>query len=157
VVGTPKFNERERVVNVEPPMRVPGINVTGSIVYGRVFQFVGSFVLLFLYPYKSARFRLVPPGPIGAIHISQIRKEFVEDIRNEFGIGDWVRAKVIRIIKKFYPQLTTVGSNLGVIKAYCPHDRTPLKRRGNLLYCPTCRRTFRRKVASDYGEPRLPR
>ena len=151
IVGTPKYSESERTVTVSFPGRAPGINVVGSVVYGRVFQIIGQFVLLQLFPYNTRRFRLVPPGPIGAIHISDIRKEFVEDIWGEFGIGDWVRARVKRIVKKFYPQLSTVGKEYGVIKAYCPYDRTPLVRRGAHLYCPRCTRTFKRKIAFDYG------
>ncbi len=159
VIGEPSFNEATKTVSILPPKgsKLPGINVVGSIVYGRIFQILSQIALVQLFPYKTARFRLVPPGLIGAIHISDIRKEFVEDIRNEFDVGDWVRAKVKRIVKKFYPQLTTVGRELGVIKAYCPYDRTPLIRRGAELYCPHCKRTFKRKIAMDYGDPKLPR
>ncbi|NPA86934.1 MAG: RNA-binding protein [Candidatus Diapherotrites archaeon] len=159
IVGKEKFNNIERTVSIVPPpgKRIPGINVVGSIVYGRVFQVLNKVALLHLYPYKTARFRLVPPGPIGAIYIGDVRREFVEDLHNEFEVGDWVRAKIKRIVKKFYPQLTTVGKDLGVIKAYCPHDRTPLVRRGAELYCPKCKRKFKRKIAFDYGDPKLPR
>ncbi len=157
LVGEPRFNEAEKTVSVQFPRKSPGINVVGSIVYGRIFQLLQQVALVQLFPYRTARFRLIPPSPIGAIHISDIRKEFVEDIRNEFDVGDWVRAKIKRIVKRFYPQLTTVGRELGVIKAYCPHDRSPLVRRGADLVCPRCRRKFKRKIAQDYGDPRLPR
>ncbi len=157
VSGEPIINEKERTVSIQPAMKVPGINVPGSIVYGRVTQIIGQFVLLELFSYNTARFRLVPPGPIGAIHISDIKKEFVEDIHNEFQPGDWVRAKIKRVVKKFYPQLTTVGKELGIIKAFCSYDRSPLKRYGNTLVCPTCGRTYKRKIAHDYGRPSLPR
>ncbi len=157
ISGTPRFNSAERTVSVSFPGRAPGINVVGSVVYGRVFQILSQIVLVQLFPYKTRRFRLVPPGMIGAIHISDIRREFVEDIWGEFGVGDWVRARIKRVVKRFYPQLSTVGKEYGVIKAYCPHDRTPLVRRGAMLYCPRCKRTFKRKIAFDYGDPRLPR
>ncbi len=156
-LGEPKFNTIERTVSISPPMKIPGINKEGSIVYGKVFQILDQLVLVSLYPYHTRHYRLMPPSPIGAIHISDIRKEFVEDIYQEFEVGDWVRARVKRIVKRFYPQLTTIGRELGVIKAYCKYDRTPLVRRGADLYCPRCRRSFKRKVAQDYGDPKLPR
>ncbi len=137
-------------------MRVPRFNVIGSIVYGRVSQIYDQFVILELFPYNTRRFRLIPPFKYAAIHISQIRKGFVENIRDEFGIGDYVRAKVVKIIKKYYMQLSTVGAKFGIIKAFCPHDRTPLRRRGKVLYCPVCKREFKRKIAEDYGNPKLP-
>ena len=159
IMGNPSFNEAERTVSILPPPRkkIPGINVVGSIVYGRVFQVLNKLALVQLFPYHTARFRLMPPGPIGAIYIADVKKEFVEDMRNEFDVGDWIRAKIKRIVKRFYPQLTTVGKELGVIKAYCPYDRTPLVRRGAELYCPKCKRKFKRKIAIDYGDPKLPR
>ena len=156
-VGEPRFNEMQKTVSVSFPGKTPGINVVNSVVYGRIFQVMSQIALVHLFPYKTARFRLHPPSTVGAIHISDIKKEYVENIYDEFDVGDWIRAKIKRITKKFYPQLTTVGKEYGVIKAYCPYHRVPLVRRGNELYCPYCKRTFKRKIAFDYGNPRLPR
>jgi exosome complex component CSL4 len=82
---------------------------------------------------------------------------FRSNVRDEFGIGDWVRAKIIDIQKKFFVQLSTEGSKFGVIKAYCPKCRAPLQRRGAVLYCPRCKTTVKRKIAEDYGRPNVPR
>ncbi len=155
-VGAVKFDEDERVASVVAPKRVPRFNVPGSIVYGRVEKVYDQFVLVRLFPYKTRRFRLIPPSPYAVIHISRVRRGFVKDLRAEFGVGDWVRARVHSIEKRFFVQLTTEGREYGIIKAYCPHDRTPLRRKGNLLYCPRCRRVVRRKIAEDYGNPRVP-
>lgn len=155
-VGTPRFDQEERVVSLEYPERVPRLNVPGSIVYGRVSKVLDQFVLVELFPYKTRRFRLHPPSKYAVIHISKVRRGFVKDLRSEFGVGDWVRARIISMEKKFFIQLSTEGRQFGIIKAYCPRDRTPLRRKGNLLYCPRCRTTVRRKIAEDYGNPRVP-
>lgn len=155
-VGDPRFDQDEKVVSLEYPKRVPRLNVPGSIVYGRVAKVYDQFVLVELFPYRTRRFRLLPPSKYAVIHISKVRRGFVRDLRSEFGVGDWVRARIILIEKKFFTQLSTEGRQFGIIKAYCPRDRTPLRRRGNLLYCPRCRTTVRRKIAEDYGHPRVP-
>ena len=155
--GDVRFDEKNRVVDVQPPKQVPRFNVPGSIVYGRVVRVYDQFVVVELFPYKTRRFRLLPPMKYAAIHISRVRRGFVKDLRSEFGVGDWIRARVHSIEKRFFIQLSTEGKEFGIIKAYCAHDRTPLRRKGNILYCPRCRRTYRRKIAEDYGNPRLPR
>ncbi len=157
LVGVPRYNEDEKTVSIEAPMKVPRFNAPNSIVYGRVIQVLDQFVILQLFPYKTRRFRLIPTLGFGAIHISKIRKEFVADIREEMDVGDIVRARVQEIVKRFFLRLSTVGDNFGVIKAFCPHDRSELRLRKGELVCPVCKRKFKRKIALDYGNPQLPR
>lgn len=156
-VGEVRYDHDEREVRVSSPKRVPRFNVVNSIVYGRIIQTFDQYAVVELYPYNTRRFRLIPPSKFATIHISHIRRGFVENVRGEFGVGDWVRAKIIGIQKKRFVQLSTEGAQYGIIKAYCPVCRHPLSRRGTVLYCPRCRRTFRRKIAGDYGQPKLPR
>ena len=157
VVGEPKFDQIEREVRIDSPRKIPRRNVVGSIVYGRVVQVYDKYAVVELFPYNTRRFRLVPPSRLSTIRIANIRRGFVKTVRDEFGVGDWIRAKILKIQKRFYVDLSTEGSRFGVIKAYCPKCRRPLVRRGATLYCPRCKLTVKRKIAEDYGNPVLPR
>src|SRR5947209_6561882 len=85
----------------------------------------------------------------GAIHVSKISNEYIEDMRDAFHLGDIVRAKVIQAKPSL--QLTTAEPTLGVVKAMCSNCRGPLELKGQDLWCPRCERTERRKIAADYG------
>ncbi|MDN5358699.1 MAG: exosome complex component [Candidatus Diapherotrites archaeon] len=156
-IGVPKYDEMEHEVRVESPKRIPRFNVVNSIVYGRITQTFDQYAVVELFPYNTRRFRLIPPSKYATIHVSNVRKGFVENVRNEFGVGDWIRAKIVGIQKRRFVQLSTEGANYGIIKAYCSVCRRPLSRRGAVLYCPRCKREYRRKITMDYGQPKLPR
>ncbi|HIQ10252.1 MAG TPA: RNA-binding protein [Euryarchaeota archaeon] len=156
-IGSVRYDHDERTVRVVFPKRVPRFNVVNSIVYGRVAQTFDQYVVVELFPYNTKRYRLIPPSKYAVIHISNIRKGFVENARGEFGVGDWIRAKIVSIQKKRFIQLSTEGAQYGIIKAYCSFCRRPLVRKGPMLCCPRCKRSFKRKIANDYGNPKLPR
>jgi hypothetical protein len=85
----------------------------------------------------------------GAIHVSKISDEYIEDIRDAFHLGDIVRAKVIQAKPSL--QLTTSEPNLGVVKARCSRCRGVLELKDRDLWCPRDEQAERRKIASDYG------
>src|SRR5947209_17701392 len=89
----------------------------------------------------------------GAIHVSKISNEYIEDMRDAFHLGDIVRAKVIQAKPSL--QLTTAEPTLGVVKAMCSNCRGPLEMRGRELYCPRDERSERRKLAADYADLKL--
>src|SRR5437870_12972197 len=89
----------------------------------------------------------------GAIHVSKISNDYVDDIHNAFHLGDIVRAKVIQVKPSL--QLTTAEPTLGVVKALCSVCRGPLEMRGRELYCPRDERSERRKLAADYADLKL--
>src|SRR5207247_1335880 len=68
----------------------------------------------------------------GAIHVSKISSEYIEDIHDAFHLGDIVRAKVIQAKPSL--QLTTAEPNLGVVKAMCSRCRGPLELQGRDLW-----------------------
>jgi len=156
-VGDVQYDSNDRVVRVVFPKRSPRLNVANSIVYGRISQTFDHYAAVELYPYSTRRYRLLPSSKHATLHISKIRKGFVKSVRGELGVGDWIRAKIISIQKKRFIQLSTEDAQYGIIKAYCSLCRQPLLRRGAALYCPRCKRSFRRKISGDYGQPRLPR
>src|SRR3989442_7007856 len=85
----------------------------------------------------------------GAIHVSKISNEYIEDIRDAFHLGDIVRAKVIQAKPSL--QLTTAEPTPGGVKAMCSRCRGPLELKGRDLWCPRDETSERRKIAADYG------
>jgi exosome complex component CSL4 len=88
----------------------------------------------------------------GMIHISNVANRYVKSIRDAFGPGDLVLAKIVQA--KPAIRLTTVPPNLGVVKTLCPQCRGSLSPQGqDLLECKECNIKVRRKVSTEYGNP----
>ncbi len=146
--GTLAVNTKERVVSVLAPNAPPEIK-EGTVVYGRVNDARGTFVLLEVACVQGQESRAVPKLENALIHVSNIRDSYVEFADREFAYMDIVRAKIIdaKALK-----LGTVGKNLGVVKAYCTACRVPMVKKGeNRVECPLCLRAESRKLADDYG------
>ncbi|MFC2154088.1 exosome complex RNA-binding protein Csl4 [Candidatus Altiarchaeota archaeon] len=85
------------------------------------------------------------------ILISQVSDSYVENLDEAFGIGDIVKAKVVKIEPGMI-DISTKG-DLGVVKAYCKRCRTPMIRSEkfqNRLECGLCGHREGRKIAKDY-------
>ncbi|MEM3086991.1 MAG: exosome complex RNA-binding protein Csl4 [Halobacteria archaeon] len=146
--GTLNVNTQERVVSVLAPNAPPEIK-EGTVVYGRVNDARGTFVLLEVACVQGQETRAVPKLENALIHVSNIRDSYVEYADREFAYMDIVRAKIIdaKALK-----LGTAGKNLGVVKAYCSSCRVAMVKKGeNRVECPLCLRTESRKLADDYG------
>ncbi|ODS37612.1 hypothetical protein BEH94_10330 [Candidatus Altiarchaeales archaeon WOR_SM1_SCG] len=122
----------------------------GDVVFGEVFTVRESVVQIIVKKIMGSSRKIdVKTG----IHISNIADEYVENAGDNFGIGDIVKAKVIKIIPGMV-DLTTKG-NFGVVKAFCKKCRHPLIKSGenlNLLECKNCGSKESRRTASDYGD-----
>jgi len=77
-----------------------------------------------------------------------VRDSYVKNLSQEFSMSDIVKAKVINTQNM---RLTTSEKSLGVMKAYCSRCRSELQMDGKRLKCPSCGRTEKRKLSSDYG------
>nr|WP_255668535.1 exosome complex RNA-binding protein Csl4 [Methanocella sp. CWC-04] len=84
-----------------------------------------------------------------AIHISNVKDSYVQDLAQEFGYQDIVKAKVIDTKNM---RLSTVDKNLGVITSQCPRCKINLKFENGKLKCPKCERRENRKLSQDYGK-----
>jgi len=83
------------------------------------------------------------------LHISEASNERLRSTYEVFGYGDVVRATVIS--RKPPYMLSTRGPEYGLVLAHCPRCMAPLRKRGLWLYCPSCRKTFKRKkIASRH-------
>ncbi len=121
---------------------------TGDVVYGVISDIRSSMAEATVAAVHGSK-REITGETEGAIHVSKISDEYIEDIRDAFHLGDIVRAKVIQAKPSL--QLTTSEPNLGVVKARCSRCRGVLELKERDLWCPRDEQAERRKVASDYG------
>lgn len=77
--------------------------------------------------------------------VSNIRRGFVENIRDEIRIGDVIRAKVNTTSPNI--ELTITYPEYGVIKAFCTHCRNAMVLKDNKLICSKCEHVETRKLA----------
>ncbi|MFA4646338.1 exosome complex RNA-binding protein Csl4 [Pyrococcus kukulkanii] len=152
--GWVKIDKDKIEISLEPASSTPPIPKVGDIVYARVIDVKQQAVLLRMIKIEGRDNREIATSKLAGIHISQVKDGFVEDLRNEFKIGDIVRAKVITD-EKSPIQLTTKDPDLGVVYALCSKCRTPLVRKGNQLVCPKCGNVETRKLSTLYRKVKL--
>lgn len=141
VLGVAEYDVRSHVAMVRPLRQRPTIrqgDVVHCVVEGkgarhvaaRCFAVEEQGALRYL-PYTFTAIMLVPQ------HIGDV---------NDVGVGDYVRA---RIASRYGPPYTATikAPHLGVTYSLCPRCRTPMRRAGQVLRCPSCGLEVRRKVA----------
>jgi len=121
----------------------------GDIVIGRIEDTREQRANVWIAIQRGNEDRQIPLPDLGTIHVSEIRKEYVKDLSEQFKVGDIVRAKVTKADRKPV-SLVTDSDDLGVIVAHCSSCHVPLDLEGKELKCPACGRTETRKLASDY-------
>ena len=147
-VGMVEYDDEDMVVRTKAMNPVVEIE-RGDIVIGTVVMVRDTMVVIDIKKVEGND-RSITGDTSGTIHVSKASKAYVKDLKNEFRIGDYVRAKVIQA--KPSVQLTTEYPEYGVIKALCTKCRSPMVRKGTMVYCPKCERTERRKISSLYGK-----
>src|SRR2546425_10387600 len=147
IPGLLELDGRNFVARVRPFNPLAELKV-GDIVYGVISDIRSSMAEATVAAIHGSK-REITGETEGAIHVSKISNEYIEDIRDALHVGDIVRAKVIQAKPSL--QLTAAEPALGVVKAVCSNCRRPLELKGQDLWCPRCERTERRKIASDYG------
>jgi len=86
----------------------------------------------------------------GLLHISNSSPRYERSMNDVCRTLDLVRAKVTSTANGII-RLTTVGRNLGVLRAYCSNCGYQLTLRRRLLKCQRCDNTEKRKLAEDYA------
>ncbi|ASJ15693.1 RNA-binding protein [Thermococcus chitonophagus] len=152
--GWVKIDKDKIEISLKPASSTPPIPKVGDIVYARVIDVKQQAVLLRMIKIEGRDNREIATSKLAGIHISQVKDGFVEDLKNEFKIGDIVRARVITD-EKSPIQLTTKDPDLGVVYALCSKCRTPLVRKGNQLVCPKCGNVETRKLSTLYRKVKL--
>lgn len=149
VIGNVKINQKMKVISVEGATK-PALLKVGDMVYGQITDIKPQRANVKIDCIKDNPRPLALPY-MGAIHISQAKKDYLEKLGDAFRIGDIIQAKVVKITGDNV-DLGTVDDDCGVLKAMCTRCRdymhTTSKR--NELQCNTCNKKERRKVSKNY-------
>ncbi|MDH5685897.1 MAG: exosome complex RNA-binding protein Csl4 [Hadesarchaea archaeon] len=123
----------------------------GDTVVGRVEDVRDQSASVYIGVLKGRENRELPLPNMGSIHVSQVLTGYAKEMRHQFKPGDIVRARVLDA-RREPVQLSTAGSDLGVIVAACSRCRAPLEREDSKLRCLQCGNLEFRKLASDYRQ-----
>ena len=148
--GQASESDRKLVVSQRKALRAFGI---GSVILGRVENIVEPIALVSMLgdggmnAGTTDRFGGNPDYAV--LHASMIRRGYVKNVRDEYRIGDIIRAKIVDI-RNGEMRLSTDAEELGAVKAFCAKCRHPLKFESGLLKCESCENKDNRKIAKDY-------
>lgn len=153
--GLLKFDEdslEAKVKAVNPIVKVE----KGDVIYGSVFMRKDSMAVIMIDKVENES-REVKEDVEGTLHISEVSDDYTEKLKDEFLVGDIVRAKVIQVEPTI--KLSTTGKTFGVVRGYCPECRKPMKfkRKKNKLYCENCEIQSDRNISNVYGNIKLKR
>jgi exosome complex component CSL4 len=153
-VGELELDAKSHSARVKPKTRIPKLQGVGSVTVGMVAEASDSVAIIDLAQIDSQGVSLIPNGVSAVLHVSNIRRDYVKDLRDELKIGDIIRARIIES-SEHTTKLTIDGRDLGVIKAFCVRCRQPLRMSGPKLVCDRCGDIENRKIAEDYGSGNL--
>jgi len=150
ITGELEIDAKTHTARITFKTRVPKLQGAKVITLGQVASVLEQFAIVDLIPAKSKIFEFIPTSVSAVLHISNVKKEYVNKLSEEIRTGDIVRVAIIEASPHLI-RLTTNGKNLGVVKAYCSKCRHELKKTNNKLSCPRCGSIETRKIAVDYG------
>ncbi|WP_202318785.1 exosome complex RNA-binding protein Csl4 [Archaeoglobus neptunius] len=136
----------DRVASVRSFSPIPEI-VKGDVILGRVVDVRNSLALVEVASKRGEKRPLTNKG-IGILHISNVDEKYVKNINEAVSYLDIIKARVIGDNLR----LSTKENEMGVLKALCGVCRSEMVREGDMLKCPECGRTEKRKISTDYGK-----
>jgi len=149
-VGEPVFDEEEREVFVKSKGGKVKLR-RGAVVFGVVEKTSEKHVLIkMLHGYFDGK-PVYFHETFARLGIASASERYLKSMRDEFRIGDFVKAEVEKVTK-FSVDLSTKGKEFGVVKAFCAKCRKELELVGGKLVCPGCKFFDHRIVAESYGK-----
>jgi len=145
ITGDSTEAARKLSVMQKRPLRALSI---GTTIIGRVENVVEPIALVSML-IGEGEHRYGETDDYAVLHASMIRKGFVKNVRDEYKIGDIIRAKIVDM-RNGEMRLSTDADNLGAIKAFCAACRHPLKVESGIIQCESCGNKDNRKLANDY-------
>lgn len=148
IVGKYIVNEKYRRAEVKPLTSIPVIIKKGDIVIAKVESIRSSMVIADVV-HVIGKNRAISGDTNATLRVSEISRGYVKDPSTEFGVGDFIRAKVTQVKPSL--QLETKDRDLGAIKSLCTKCRHPLVKKGDMLECKNCSNKQKRRITDDYG------
>ncbi|PIT84432.1 hypothetical protein COU37_03505 [Candidatus Micrarchaeota archaeon CG10_big_fil_rev_8_21_14_0_10_45_29] len=144
-----EISDEGRTLSVSRPNRVsqPGLGVK---VIGRIENIIDPIAIVSIHEMEGESARFPITGVNFVLRASNIKKGYTRKIRDEYSIGDIIRAKIVEI-KNGECQLATDEDDLGCLKAYSSsRKRCALHKTPTGLKCENDDKKENRKIASDY-------
>lgn len=147
---TGEVMESDRKLYVEPSVSTPPVPQLDDVVVGRVFSIKNALALVRLSYVEGRERREIPSSEVAALHISNISRDYVEEMGDVVKEGDVVKAKVTNP-ESGNIDLSTGEPGLGVISAKCERCNARLEGEDDKLVCPGCGHVESRKISEDYS------
>jgi exosome complex component CSL4 len=144
--GTASLDPKRHVVTVKPTTAQVVVPEEGSSIIGVVEKVQEKMAIIQIIVVDGKKMELPFTG---MLHISNSSSRFERVMGDVCKPNDTIRAKVIDTSQRI-PKLTTVGRDLGVIRAYCSRCGGELVLSGHILRCSLCRNVERRRLAEDF-------
>lgn len=147
-IGNAVLDQENHIARIDAKM--PSELKVGQVIFGDVLGLRKNTVTIIARKIQGIK------GDIDAktsLYVSNIAKTYVEKPEDLFGIGDIVKAKVLKIEHGLI-DITTKEDIFGVVKAFCKRCRYSLERDDssqNRLICPSCGHRENRKISTDFG------
>ena len=150
ILGNVTLDSKNRKVSVTPLTGAPVLLECGDLVYGQITNVRSQRALIDVQTKKDETRQLALPY-LAAIHVSQVKNDYLDRLTDAFRIGDIVGGKVSRISGDNI-DLNTEDEECGVIKAMCTRCRDYLQPTGRKdeMICPSCGKKEKRKISSNY-------
>ncbi|MDR2829564.1 MAG: exosome complex RNA-binding protein Csl4 [Methanobrevibacter sp.] len=148
IIGNVSANRHE--ITIIPKTTVPVVLKVDNIVVGQITDIKGQRTMVDVQAFIDSSRELALPYS-GAIHVSQVKKGYLEKLTDAFRIGDIVEGKVIKIMGNNI-DINTEDPEHGVLKAMCSRCRNFMVPTNNkdILYCEQCNRKEKRKISLNY-------
>ncbi|PTD94028.1 RNA-binding protein [archaeon SCG-AAA382B04] len=151
ITGKVSFEKKTRTIEVDPVTSSPPVPTHGDEIIGKIRSIKDQIALVNIDMLVGNEKREPAVSEVGAIHVSNVSEDYIDNVGDEFNKGDIVKAKVI-VDKLGSIDLTTNEPQLGVVSARCTKCGSRLMKEGKKLVCKDCGNTENRKISSDFGK-----
>lgn len=150
ILGNVVLDFKNRMVSVSPLTGTPVVLDVGDEIYGQITDLRSQRALVNIIG-KVGQSRELALPYLAAIHISQVKNEYLDRLTDAFRIGDIIKAKVSRITGDNI-DLNTEDNSDGVVKAMCVRCRSYIESniKNDEVICEKCGKKQKRKISSDY-------
>ena len=121
----------------------------GAWVVGRIDNISEPVALAVVQAEEISGQRTPQTSAYVVLHASYIKRGYVKKVRDEYRIGDIIRARIVEQ-KNGEFHISTDDPHAGCLVAFCSTCRQPMQKRPAGLQCPGCERRENRKLADDY-------
>ncbi|MDR1721452.1 MAG: exosome complex RNA-binding protein Csl4 [Methanobrevibacter sp.] len=148
VIGNVAINKRK--ISIIPKTSTPLVLEVGDTIVGQITDIKGQRAMVDVQGSIDSSRQLALPYS-GAIHVSQVKKGYLDKLTDAFRIGDIIEGKIVKVMVDNL-DINTIDPEYGVVKAMCTRCRSYMvpSNKKDLLYCEVCDRKEKRKVSKNY-------